>query len=222
MMRFLDVGGVIIKYVERGDDVTVCIVTSGKRPIYDDSLVMKNNWPHALYPEIKKCHELLGIKNTIFLKFPAAALETVPRHELNKQISSVIEKERPEVVYIPHFGDMQRDHALVSEAVMVAVRPKGDHIVRKVYAYETLSETEWNIPHVRNVFLPNSFVEITECLQKKKAAMRCYQSQLYPFPNPRSIEAIEVLAKMRGSSMNVEAAEAFMLIREYDLKESEC
>ena len=50
----------------------------------------------------------------------------------------------------------------------------------------------------------------------KLNAMECYQSQLAPFPNPRSLEAVNSLAKYRGSTMGVKAAEAFMLIRNYD------
>lgn len=213
----LGCGGIIAKHTEYGDDVSVCVVTSPQKPIYNNQLAIKNEWPHILYPEIQKSHELLGIKHTIFLQFPAAALEAVPRHKLNEEIYKVIRTERPEIVYIPHFGDMQKDHALVSEAVMVAVRPRGDQVVHKVYAYETLSETEWNIPHVSNVFLPNVFVDITDYLKKKKAAMECYGSQLRPFPDPRSLEAIDALAKVRGSAAGVWAAEAFSLIREYDL-----
>jgi len=46
-------------------------------------------------------------------------------------------------------------------------------------------------------------------------AVACYQSQLGEFPDPRSLEAVESLAKLRGSTMGARAAEAFMLIREY-------
>ena len=214
----LGCGGTMARYAERGDDITVCIVTSGQPPVFDDDVIKENGWPHTLYPEIKKSHQLLNVKETVFLQCPAADLESVPRYRLNALISEVVQKAQPEIVFVPHFGDMQKDHALVSEAVMVAVRPKGSSIVRKVYAYETLSETEWNIPHVSNAFLPNTFVEITTQLQKKLSAMECYQSQLSPFPNPRSLEAVEALAKLRGSNMGGNAAEAFTLIREYDLE----
>jgi hypothetical protein len=45
--------------------------------------------------------------------------------------------------------------------------------------------------------------------------MAVIQSQLAPFPAARSLEAIEYLAKYRGSTINCFAAEAFALIREY-------
>ena len=45
-------------------------------------------------------------------------------------------------------------------------------------------------------------------------AMNVFQSQLADFPAARSLGAIEALAKFRGATVNVMAAEAFTLIRE--------
>ena len=72
---------------------------------------------------------------------------------------------------------------------------------------------EWNIPSVKNVFLPNTWVDITKYLDKKLEAMGMYATQIKEFPHPRSLEAIESLAKLRGSTIGVHAAEAFSLIR---------
>lgn len=208
-------GGTITRHVENGDIVFVCIVTRGKPPVYKHTPEILEKLPHDLFNEIEASHKVLGIKNTYYLQFPAVMLETVPRYELNDKISEIITKLQPSVIYMPHFGDMQKDHAVTSEAIMVAVRPKGHHIVQAVYSYETLSETEWNIPHSANAFIPNTYVDISKYLDRKKQAMSYYKSQLSDFPNPRSLEAMEALAKYRGSTMGSTSAEAFMLIREY-------
>ena len=123
-------------------------------------------------------------------------------------------KIEPDEVYIPHVGDMQKDHQIVNEAVMVAVRPKYEHKVYAVYAYETLSETEWNIPNTINAFIPTVYHDISGFLEKKKQALSCFKTQLSEFPNPRSLKAVDALAKYRGSTAGVRAAEAFVLIRE--------
>ena len=91
--------------------------------------------------ENKKADSLLGVKETIYLDFPAAMLEKVDRYELNNKVLEVINKIKPDEVYIPHRGDMQLDHKLVVDACMVALRPKYKHKVSRIYAYETLSET---------------------------------------------------------------------------------
>lgn len=213
----LGCGGTVAGYANGGNDVYVCIVTSGFPPIYEKEhrIARENGWPHSQYPDIMKAHKLLGIKETFFLQFPTVMLESVPRYELNGRIGELVRQLAPEVVFIPHFGDMQRDHTLVSEAVMVAVRPKYEAAARYVYSYETLSETEWNIPHASNTFIPNTFVNIEPYLDKKLEAMNCFVTQICDFPNPRSTEAAEALAKLRGSTMGARAAEAFCLIREY-------
>ena len=203
----LGVGGTIAKHVSRGDNVYVCIVTSGMPPLFTDEDM------EVLAQETKRVHSFLGIKHTYFLGFPAAMLEDVPRYKLNQSLMDVIFETKPDVVYIPHFGDMQKDHTLTAEAAMVGLRPKYDHVVKQVYAYETLSETEWNIPHGKNVFIPNVYSDISDFLEIKLQAMAMYTTQLADFPNPRSLEAVSSLAKLRGSTINKEAAEAFYLIR---------
>lgn len=213
--EILGCGGTMARYIDEGAEITVCVCTCGHPPVFDDSLMKKMGWPHTLYPEITESHRIIGVKDTIFLPLPCVTLETEPRYKVNGLISDAIQKVRPDVVFIPHFGDMQKDHTIIAEAVMVAVRPKYAHHVQLVYSYETLSETEWNIPHVTNSFIPNVFVNIEKHLSTKLAAMSCYKSQLGDFPDPRSLEAVESLAKLRGSTMGAKAAEAFMLIREY-------
>lgn len=203
----LGVGGTIAKHVSKGDKVYVCIVTSGMAPLFTEEDM------EVLSKETKRVHDFLGVAHTYFLGFPAAMLENVPRYQLNQSIMDVIFETKPEVVYLPHFGDMQKDHTLAAEAAMVGLRPKYDHVVHEIYAYETLSETEWNIPHSKNVFIPNVYSDISDYLDIKLKALAMYTTQVADFPNPRSIEAVSSLAKLRGSTINVRAAEAFYLVR---------
>jgi len=206
--EIIGVGGTIIKHIKNKDEVYVCIATKGQMPIFSPEDV------DVVRKEAIKCHKDLGIKKTYFLDFPAAMMEDVKRYEMNNRFIEVIKEVKPDVVYIPHIGDMQKDHQIVVESVMVALRPKYDFAPKKIYAYETLSETGWNIPNIQNEFIPNAYVDISEELDNKIKAMSFYQSQVAEFPNARSIETIEALAKFRGSVMNMCAAEAFMLIRE--------
>lgn len=206
--EILGVGGTIAKRVSQGDDVYVCIVTKGCAPIFSEEFIEQGR------KEAREAHQFLGVKETIFLDFPAVMLETVPRFELNDKICQVVQRIKPDEVYIPHRGDMQIDHQMIADAAMVALRPKYKHLIKRIYAYETLSETGWNIPNVVNEFIPTVYEDITDMLDKKKKAMGIFQSQLAEFPNARSIGAIEALAKYRGATVSVGAAEAFQLIRE--------
>lgn len=206
--EILGVGGTIAKRVKEGHDVYVCIVTKGCEPLFSKEFVEKTRG------ECREADAMLGVKKTIFLDFPAVMLETVPRHELNDSVAKVIQEYKPDEIYIPHRGDMQLDHKMVVDAAMVALRPKYKHRVNRIYAYETLSETGWDIPNSVNEFIPNVYENISDELDRKLKALAVFQSQLAEFPAVRSIGAIDALAKFRGATVNVYAAEAFCLIRE--------
>lgn len=186
----------------------MCVVTKGQEPMFNQDYIAQGR------EECRKADAKLGVSETIFLDFPAVMLETVPRYKLNGSISEQIQNIMPEEVFIPHRGDMQLDHQLVVDATMVAVRPRGDYYPKRVYAYETLSETGWNIPNTINDFIPAVYEDISEFLNIKIEAMNQFKSQLAHFPAARSLEAIEALARFRGATVNLKAAEAFSLVRE--------
>ncbi|MDD2363024.1 MAG: PIG-L family deacetylase [Oscillospiraceae bacterium] len=206
--EILGVGGTMIKAIANHEDVSVCIVTRAAEPVFSEDVFRR------IRQETLECHKFLGVKKTFFLEFPAVMLETAKRYEINNSILAVVEEVKPDEVYIPHIGDMQKDHQIVTDAAMVALRPNGNHKVRRIYTYETLSETGWNLPNVQNEFIPNVYSDIGSFLDKKLEAMKIYASQLGEFPNPRSLGAIEALARYRGSTVQTMAAEAFALVRE--------
>lgn len=203
----LGCGGTIAKLSATGNSVYVCVVTKGVMPLFEESEVERTR------QECRDADKLLGVKETIFLDFPAVMLESVPRYELNGKIHDVVQRIKPDEVYIPHRGDMQLDHKMIVDAIMVALRPKHKHIIKRIYAYETLSETGWDIPNTVNEFIPTAYVDITDYLNKKVDALKIFKTQMEKFPNTRSIEAVSALALYRGAMMSISAAEAFSVIR---------
>ena len=204
----LGVGGTIAKRTAMGDQVDVCIVTKGRPQLFNPSVVKQGR------EEAKWAANVLGVRSIIFLDFPAAELDTVSHNELVSALAEVIQTEKPDEVFIPHQGDLHIDHKLVAEAAMVAVRPKYRHKVKRVYAYECPSETEWDIPSAQNAFMPNVYEDITDTISIKIKALSNYQSQIDEFPATRSLEAVNALATYRGATVYTRAAEAFSLIRE--------
>lgn len=201
----LGCGGTIAKHVLDGDCVDLCIVTTAYSPDWSDEIIEnKKN-------EIKKSNEILKINQTFLLGFPTVKLDTIPQKVLNDAISEIIVRIQPEIVYLPHFGDLNKDHRIIYESVLVATRPRGTTI-KKILGYETLSETEWGY-HL-GVFRPNLFVNISGIIDVKIKAMKAYSSELHQSPDPRSLDIIRANAKKRGSEIGVSYAEAFMLIRE--------
>jgi LmbE family N-acetylglucosaminyl deacetylase len=204
----LGAGATIARCVSEGATVTVAIVTRGYAPHFNEDVVKK-----AL-AEAKAAHQILGVNETLLLDFPAAALDTIAQRELNARIEEVIVKTRPDTLFVPFAHDIHNDHRLVFMASLVAARPHRAFAPKRVLAYETLSETNWNAPYLAPAFVPNVFVDVTRFIGQKLEALKQFESQLMPFPQERSLGAVEHLAALRGAAVNVEAAEAFVLIRQ--------
>lgn len=200
-------GGTIAKHALGGDEVCLCIVTKGYTPDWSEQFLKKRP------KEVKKANKILEIRKTYFLDFPTVKLDTIPQKKLNDSIFKVVTEVKPEIVYMPHKGDLNKDHRLVFEATLVATRPVGEHKVRKTLSYETLSETEWGNPI--EAFIPNVFIDISETIERKIEAIKAYESEMRPNPHPRSLEVVDALAKKRGSEVGVKFAEAFVLIKEF-------
>ena len=201
----LGVGGTIAKFAQAGHEVIVCEITSWLENIEQTNKIKA---------EAIEAHNILGVKDTIFLDLPVVHLKETSTHIKNQKFIDVVKEIKPEVAFIPHVGDMHVDHGESAQAAMVALRPMTNPKLRAIYTYETLSETEWNIPNVSNAFIPNVWSDITEYYSLKIEAMKCFKSQLYAFPHPRSLDAIEALAKLRGSTIGVNYAESFVCVRE--------
>jgi LmbE family N-acetylglucosaminyl deacetylase len=203
----LGCGGLINKYAVEGKEVFVLVVTRGTPKLYSDERIVN------VRKEALEAHKLLGVKETVFLDFHAPELDITSQAEVAGSISGIIRKYEIDTLFIPHRGDIHSDHRVVYNAALVAGRPVAGSTVKNIYAYETLSETEWAAPFGDDAFIPTHFVDVTESFENKLKAMTCFKSQLKPFPNSRSLEAIEALAKFRGATVGFHRAEAFMTIR---------
>lgn len=202
--EILGVGGTMAKLTKQGHEVIVCEVTAGD---------LTNEMVHIQKREAIASHELIGV-GTHFMDLPVVGLREMSTIELNKAFQKHFLDLNPDIVFIPHKGDMHIDHRMTIEACMVALRPVTFPNLKGIYAYETLSETDWNTPSVDNAFVPTMFVDISEEINAKLKAMECHASQLCEYPHPRSLEAIKALAMHRGSTVCKNYAEAFMVIRE--------
>lgn len=204
----LGVGGTMARFAAEGAEVYVVIATQGYPPDYPEE--MSENVRQQGFA----ANRLLGVKETRFLPLPAANLDHVPYRDINHQLVEAIRNIQPEVLYIPFNGDLHVDHQIIFLSALVAARPNRINAPTTIYAYETLSETNWNAPYLTPNFVPNVFVDISSYLEMKIQAMELYASQLKPFPHERSEETLRALATLRGSTVGRFAAEAFVMVRE--------
>ena len=85
--------------------------------------------------------------------------------------------------------------------------------VQNVISFEIPSSTEWYFP---SEFSPNLFIDITKEFKSKTNALKKYKNEIRKFPHPRSIDALEAIAKRWGSVSGFQYAEAFNLVRKLE------
>jgi len=207
----LGCGGTIYKHHLNKDNVYVAIMTDaskGAPEIFSNQDIIK------IRKEALKAHKILGVTETIFFDFPAPKLNQYPIYKIAEKIRLLIKKLKIDIIYIPHRGDLHKDHEAIYDASLVAAKPLPAQSVKKIFVYETLSETDWSDTVSSNVFVPRYFNVIKKSvLNKKIAAMKCFESQLKNPPNSRSLENLKNLSSVRGSTIGSNYAESFDIVR---------
>ncbi len=133
---------------------------------------------------IQGAAQKLGIQDVRVLGFSDQRLDTVTLTEIVTPLEQIVREVRPAVVYCQYGGDINRDHQLLFKALLVATRPTEEYIEA---VYSTLAV--------------------------KLEAMACYESEVRPYPHPRSLEALQYGARAWGNQACLDAAEVFMTVR---------
>jgi LmbE family N-acetylglucosaminyl deacetylase len=139
-------------------------------------------------------------------------MDSVDRLDVIKRVEEAIALLQPQTVYTHFSGDLNIDHRICNEAVVTACRPTPSCSVRQVLFFEVASSTEW-VAGSYEPFEPNWYVDVSATWSIKLEALACYGSEMRPWPNARSVEAVEALGSWRGASVGVDRAEAFVLGR---------
>lgn len=200
--EILGCGGVVALHSDHGDEVTSVIVCEGESHRYDPGEVDQKSATQA-------AAQILGVADVVTLGFPDQGLDQSTLTEVISPLEKIVDEIRPDVVYCQYGGDLNKDHQIVFEAMLVACRPI-ELYIQAVYAFDTASSTEWAYPRS---FVPDTWVDISTTIERKLEAMSCYESEIRPYPHPRSIEALRFKAHAWGNQALMDSAEVFMTIR---------
>lgn len=202
----LGAGGTLLRRKAEGARTAWLIVTTISRDggWSDDRIERRRQ-------EIERVRETMQFDEVHELKYPTTKLDQVPMGDLVSAIGDVFRAFEPSEVFVPHFGDVHSDHDAVFTAAASCVKWFRYPSVKRALAYETLSETDFGLRRA-SAFRPNVFVDIGPYVERKLEAMSIYASELSDFPFPRSIDAMQALAKIRGAASGYSAAEAFELL----------
>ncbi len=204
----LGCGGALFRHKAEGDDIYWLIITGFNQDgSWQEKVVKKRD------NEIDAVAEKYGFSDVFNLRLPSTKMDTLPLSDLIGEISKVYKKVEPDIIYMPFAYDVHTDHQIIAKALQSTLKWFRYPHIKKVYMYETPSETEFNFVENR-VFRPNVFVNISIYIEDKIEVMKIYAGEMGEFPFPRSEKTLRALAILRGSQSGFNSAEAFELVYE--------
>lgn len=205
----LGCGGTLLKHKARGDTIHWLMVTGmSEATSYTKETISRRQ------EQIKKVSQLYGFDSVHSLDFPTTQLDIIPLSKLLTPIGEVFHKVGPSTIYLPNRSDAHSDHRITFAAAYSCTKWFRYPSIRRVLMYETLSETEFSLPLGEQAFVPNSFSDISDFLERKIDILKVYDTELGKHPFPRSPESVRALATLRGAAAGVQAAESFVLLKE--------
>ena len=211
----LGCGASIAKWTNNGMTVNIVILSEGATSRHKTR--DRKKWTYHLNSLRKAAlgsAKILKASSIKLLNFPDNRMDTISRLDIVKEIEAVIDEYKPSTIITHHSGDVNIDHRVILDSVIVAARPQPNSNIKRILTFETPSSTEWQVNGSLKSFIPNWFEDVSNTMDAKLRALQEYEIEMREWPHPRSLKAVKNLAKWRGSSIGVNYAEAFMLLRE--------
>jgi LmbE family N-acetylglucosaminyl deacetylase len=193
--------GTLSRYAELGHSVTVLYLTRGERGIRNTDLEEAGRVRTA---ECQKACEVMGAKPRFFGQIDGAT-EMMRVHV--ESMTKLLTEEQPDVLFTHWPVDTHMDHQVASFLTLRAWMALGERAHLYFFEVNTGSQSQG--------FLPNTYVDVTPVLEKKKAALFAHASQ-----DGKGIwrEHHEIIARWRGREAGVPAAEAFVHLDRNSMK----
>lgn len=200
--------GTLLKAKTEGAKIYWALVTEPDRmPSVTSEYLQKRE------ENIAKICSKMGFESCFRLGFSSCYLDTYPILEIIEKLSIIIKKTTVDTIFIPYRHDAHSDHKIVYDASVACTKSFRFTNVKRVFAYETQSETDFDQHPNIGRFAPNYFVDITRELPDKLDLISVYDTEINEHPFPRSLQSAEAYAIVRGCSANCTYAEAFQIIK---------
>jgi LmbE family N-acetylglucosaminyl deacetylase len=185
--------GTLARYAALGHTVSVIYLTRGERGIRDKSL---DEAAKIRTAESENACKVMGAKAIFFGQIDGAT-ELTKAHV--DAMTKLLSAEGPDVVFTHWPIDTHMDHQVASFLTIRACMALRPH--PHLYFFEVNSGSQ------SQGFLPNTYVDISSVVEKKKSALFAHVSQDGP-----GIwrDHHEIIAAWRGREAGVHAAEAFV------------
>jgi len=209
------VGGTLAKWTRAGCEVIAVCITSGGAG--SNRFTPPDMTRHALVAiredEQREACRILGVKETLFLGYEDGMLE--PSIGLRWELTRLIRRYRPEAVLCGDPGARfygttymnHPDHRAAAEVALDAVFPSaGTRLIFPELLDEGLDPHEVRQVYIHGSDKADTYVDISEVLDVKLAALRAHKSQMGEWD---PTEMITQWAAEQGRRGKLKAAEAY-------------
>jgi bacillithiol biosynthesis deacetylase BshB1 len=197
----LGMGGTILKLVAQGHKVHLVDMTNGEPTPFGSPEIREKEWTAAA--------KVLGVQRTLLgLKNREVQHTIDARHRL----AAVIRVHKPDWLFVPYFTDAHPDHVAVTKIAEDArfdakltkssIPGEPHHPKRIIYYFCT---------HLRMNFTPNFCIDVSDTIDRKLEAVKCYASQFVG--NSEHVpEMVKSITAYFGSRIGTKHAEPFFTL----------
>jgi LmbE family N-acetylglucosaminyl deacetylase len=165
-------GGAVCLHADRGDRVTAVFLTSGELGFKH---LPREEACRVREAEAEAAAGVLGLSRLAFLRLPDWGVgEQIG--DAAAALRPVLEREEPQLVYVPHAADGHPDHRVALPVLRAALGPEAP-VVRTYEVWTPLGEFD----HVEDV---------TAVMRRKLQAVRCHASQVGHFRYDRAVRGL--------------------------------
>ncbi|RJP69134.1 MAG: PIG-L family deacetylase [Candidatus Abyssobacteria bacterium SURF_17] len=223
-------GGTVAKLLAEGHEVHTLVVTDGEQGTLNRSYDTDKKLASVMREEELAACKVLGVEHVTFLGLKNHFLE--PTHDLREKIVRHVRKIQPAAVLTidPWNFDENPDHRAVGQVVLEACSFAHFHLFHPEHIEEGLETAMVAKVIFGKTPSPNTYVDISQFVEKKIAAALCYKSQIelmqmegaarlkvlgksspiFDSPLEEVIPAsIRMVAEEEGSRANLPMAESF-------------
>ncbi|MBM3567056.1 MAG: hypothetical protein FJX42_13205 [Alphaproteobacteria bacterium] len=192
----LGCGGTLAKHARAGDHVTIFVATDSGYSNHAKKVIRAADVAAA---EGRKAAAIIGAGDLICANLPTNGL--VLNDDLVCAILKIVEERRIDLIYTHWTGDMHSDHRVVGQASLTA----GRHVPRLLMYRSNFYDTD-------TIFHGNFYVDISETVDTKRAAIRAHESE-YSRVGEKWMTFFLNQNRNDGLKIGVEHAEAFQLVK---------
>jgi LmbE family N-acetylglucosaminyl deacetylase len=193
-------GGTIIHHLNQGHKVNVLVLTDGQAAISHDNEKNKQLYINKREQESYNAANILGCNNIEFWRIPDRQL--IYNKDLVQRLINKIQELNIQRVYTTSILEIHPDHYSLAQIAIQAVT----ELYKKFNSNIDLVMYEIGVP-----LHPNILVDISEYIDKKKRAIRCFESQLNNQDYERHILGLQSY-RAYTLAKDVKFVEAFYLI----------